>query len=623
VVDQWLRGDRILLHKNPNYFRAVEGLPIFDNLELIITNNDVNRSVAMLLAGECDFIDQVTPLTDLGDFLLDLEARGLLQLEMVTGTIWDHLDFSLQHISYDDGFSLAAGDRPDYFGDLRTRRGIAHCLDRQKAIDDYLYGMGSVPDTYLHPEHPLYYPYVRTYPYDPAQGSALLEQAGWLDPDNDPATPRIASGVAGVPDGTPFIVRWQTTGALLRQQVTQVFAQSLAGCGVQVNLEYLPASQWFSTGPDAPLFGRKFDLGQFGWVSSSAPSCELYSSKNLPGDPAATWIPRQSPAAGPQGFPNGWSGQNDPGYFNPVYDQACNTARLSLPGDPQFTAGHQQVQVILAEDLPILPLYLRLRMVAGAPDLYGLAVDSTNISDFWNIETLARYGLSGRFTDAAGLPIAGASVQVSRNASLVDTLTPDSQGDFVFRTVYTGTYTLAPQVSGGGPLTFFPPNYTLDLPVSASGLDFVAAEAYNPVNPTQPQSFEYFGPQGSRIVVQVPANAVTSTVNLLYSSMGSVNTKGSTGVGFGLTAAQNNVPLENFTFQAPVTVQIYYSTASVAGKNEGLLNLYTLEDGKWVEAACGPVQRSAGGNWLRVPICHLSRFAMLSRAELYLPLNRR
>jgi len=40
--------------------------------------------------------------------------------------------------------------------------------------------------------------------YQPAEASALLEEIGWTDHDQDQNTPRIAQGVTGDKDGTPF-----------------------------------------------------------------------------------------------------------------------------------------------------------------------------------------------------------------------------------------------------------------------------------------------------------------------------------------------------------------------------------------------------------------------------------
>src|SRR5512136_1158890 len=54
IIDEWTKGEQITAHKNPNYFRASEGLPHFDNLVFRFTGGDANAAIAAILAGECD-----------------------------------------------------------------------------------------------------------------------------------------------------------------------------------------------------------------------------------------------------------------------------------------------------------------------------------------------------------------------------------------------------------------------------------------------------------------------------------------------------------------------------------------------------------------------------------------
>jgi peptide/nickel transport system substrate-binding protein len=235
-------------------------------------------------------------------------------------------------------------------------------------VDTALYGQSVVIDTYLPPNHPLFNPNARHWPYDPAAAAALLDQIGWLDPDGYPATPRVASGVTGVPDGTRLSFNYETTTAVLRQQVTQILAQNLAGCGIEVTLSYHPSSEWFATGPDARLYGRLFDLGEFAWLTSVTPPCDLYLSTQLPT------------------ADNGWSGQNMTGFHNPSYDNVCSQQLQSLPGEAAYNTSAREAQRIFAEQLPVVPLFLRLKLAATRPDMCGFIMDPTNNSEMWNIE---------------------------------------------------------------------------------------------------------------------------------------------------------------------------------------------------------------------------------------------
>jgi peptide/nickel transport system substrate-binding protein len=385
VIDEWIKGDRITLSKNPLYFRASEGLPVFDTLVYRIAGENSNANIAGILAGECDIVDQTSGLEDQSELLLELQAAGQLDATFVTGTTWEHADFNILPVeSYRNSGGFAGwdedGDGYGPFGDVRLRQAVAMCMDRQAVVDTVLFGQSIVLGTYIPPNHPLYNPDSKIYPFDPAMAGALLDEIGWVDDDGDPATPRVAQGVTGVPDGTLLEFFYETTSATQRQQATQVMAESMAQCGMKVNLNYYPASEWFADGPDGKLFGRKFDLGQFAWLTGVQPACDLYISDAIPGDPTA--VDENGKAL----YPFGWGGQNETGYSNPEYDIVCKAALQALPGQPAYEENHLAAQLIFSNDLPVVPLYLRLKLAATRPDMCNFFMDPTANSEMWNIE---------------------------------------------------------------------------------------------------------------------------------------------------------------------------------------------------------------------------------------------
>jgi peptide/nickel transport system substrate-binding protein len=98
------------------------------------------------------------------------------------------------------------------------------------------------------------------------------------------------------------------------------------------------------------------------------PPCDLYLSSQIPGEE------------------NNWTGQNNPGFSDAEYDAACQAALHSLPGTPVYEKLHKQAQSIFAEQLPVVPLYPRLKLAATRPDMHGFIMDPTADSEFWNIE---------------------------------------------------------------------------------------------------------------------------------------------------------------------------------------------------------------------------------------------
>jgi len=371
VMDEWTVGDNIRMHKNENYFRASEGLPKFENLIYRFVGENSNANIAKILSGECDVVDQTSHLDDQSELLLELQSAGQVNATFVTGTTFEHADFGIVPVSYDDGFQ--SGDRPDFFGDVVTRRAITMCMDRQAVVDTVMFGQSIVLDSYLPPQHPLFNPNVTAYTFDVAAGSALLEEAGWMDDDGDPVTPRTYAGTnPNIPAGTPLSINFWTTNATQRQQATQLMAQTMAECGIEAKLEYWTPGEFFADGPDGPIFGRRFDLGQFAWLTGVAPPCDLWITDQIPGPLEAGYA--------------GWGGANGTGWSNADYDAACKAALASLPGQPAYDENHLRAQEIFAEELPVVPLYLRLKLAGTRTDMCNFIMDPTNNSEMWNIE---------------------------------------------------------------------------------------------------------------------------------------------------------------------------------------------------------------------------------------------
>jgi peptide/nickel transport system substrate-binding protein len=368
VIDEWVKGDHITLHKNPYYFRAQEGLPKFDTLVYRFVGTNPTAGLTALLAGECDIVDRSAQLDGQLSTLLELQNNKKLQAFFTAGPEVEMLDFGIKPASYDNGYNPAAGDRPDFFGDVRTRQAFADCMDRQTIVDQLLKGQSQVIDTYLPPQNPLYDPTVAHYGFDVAKGSQLLDEVGWKDPDNDPTTPRVAQNVTGIPNGTPLVVNYWTTQATLRKQVATILSQSLAQCGIQLNVRYDTPDNLFAQGPQGPVFGRQFDLVDFSWQGSNFPQCFLFQTVDIP------------TAA------NHWLGANVTGYSNPQFDQACAASMHGLPGQPAYTEANKTAEEIFANDLPAIPLYLLVKAAAARPDLCGFALDPSARSDFWNLE---------------------------------------------------------------------------------------------------------------------------------------------------------------------------------------------------------------------------------------------
>jgi peptide/nickel transport system substrate-binding protein len=369
MIEEWEPGQRLHFVRNLNYFRAASDLPRFDELTFLMMP-DANTALTALLEGTCDILDPSIRLDGQVGLLQQMQAEGQAKLLTAQTMTMEWLGIGISPASYDDGYDVTGdGDRPDIFEDTRTRQAIALCLDRQRVVDTVLFGLSQVPNTYIPSEHPLYNADVQTYEFNPASGSQLLEQAGWLDHDNNPATPRQAARVPNVPADTPLVLNYHTTSATQRHQVVDIFTQSLGECGIGLNPVYFSAVDFYAQGPEGPLFGRRFDLAQYAiGVNSLEPQCGWFTSSQIPT------------------AENQWVGTNVSGYQNTAFDAACQQALRSVSTDPEY-ASHQEAQVIFASELPSIPLYLRLRVAAARPDLCGFTLDPSSSSALADIES--------------------------------------------------------------------------------------------------------------------------------------------------------------------------------------------------------------------------------------------
>ena len=150
-------------------------------------------------------------------------------------------------------------------------------------MDEVLHGLVSVPDSYIPNAHPLYTPQLALYPFDPTAGAEMLENVGWKDLDNDPATPRTAVNIAGVPAGAELVLNYTTTTSLQRRQASEILVNSMAQCGIGMEVNYLDPETFYAAAPDGDLLGRNFDLAQFALgTEGMLPQCGWFMSDAVP-----------------------------------------------------------------------------------------------------------------------------------------------------------------------------------------------------------------------------------------------------------------------------------------------------------------------------------------------------
>jgi peptide/nickel transport system substrate-binding protein len=367
--------DTYLLLRSPNYFRASEGLPRMDRVEFRVVGQNPQTNLDMLRTGECDLLDSTAAFGIGSDEIISLSEEGQIAASWANKGGWTLLNFGIVPQSYDDGYSIWAADRPDFFGDVRTRQAIASCLDKETLSQVAGLPAGAAMDSYIPDDHILFSEDTYVYEEDLETAADLLESAGWVLDESSGL--RKADGIEGISDMTALSFDLLYADYPQNEQVMARVSEQLAACGIEVTLVGMPDEELFATGEEAPIFGRNFELAFYSWQSAENPPCQLFLSDAVPGGNEDL-------------FPYKWGGWNAAGWMNEDYDAACRLAKGSAPGMPSYTANHALAQQIFSEELPVIPLFSYQQAALARPDICGFEADAT-ANLLWNIEQIA-YG---------------------------------------------------------------------------------------------------------------------------------------------------------------------------------------------------------------------------------------
>lgn len=271
--------------------------------------------------------------------------------------------------------------------DLRIRQAIDSCTDRT-ALLNAAYPWLQEPsaflvDSFIPPWYQTAQGWGRNlFKYDPEKGKALLESAGWIVQED--AQYRTDS------DGRVLALQLITTTAAVHRAWTEAFVGQMKACGMQVTVDYQEAALFFKD-KEGTLGRGDFDLAAFAWVfrDTANGSDKIYICDEIPVEK------------------NGGTGQNVAGWCNSRADHAARQAAASLDAGG-FNDEMTVVQEEYARDLPGLPLFARLEVLAANPDLMNFMPDINELYT-WNAAQWAIPGrdsiVIGERSEPAGLAI--------------------------------------------------------------------------------------------------------------------------------------------------------------------------------------------------------------------------
>ncbi len=210
------------------------------------------------------------------------------------------------------------------FSDKRFRQAVAYAINRQDMVERITLGKGLPGNPgWLSPANQWYNPDVPGYDYDPAQANALLDEMGLLDTNGD--------GIRELPDGTPLSYNLRFATDAVSPRNIELLQSYLQPAGI----ELIPQGSDRATNDQAAVAGDYDAI--------------LVGHGGLGGDPdfMRTTFHSQSQSK---------SFVRPHGYSNPEFDQVAGQQLRALD-DAKRAALVNQMQQIIAEDLPVISLY--------------------------------------------------------------------------------------------------------------------------------------------------------------------------------------------------------------------------------------------------------------------------
>ena len=204
TVADWVRGDRVVLAKNKDYY--VKGLPHLDKVTFRFIP-DPNSALAALKSGD-----------------IDVSAFGLGPENVVDLKKDPRFQVILGDTTNDVILAMNNSKKP--YSDKRVRLAITHAINKEEVLKGAMFGLGRVLGSNVDPLNPYFVDMSKAVPYDPVKAKKLLAESGY------------PSGFDAVLRVSPQYYYTVRTGEVLVSQLAKV--------GVKVKIEQIEWGQWLS-----------------------------------------------------------------------------------------------------------------------------------------------------------------------------------------------------------------------------------------------------------------------------------------------------------------------------------------------------------------------------------------
>ncbi len=308
-------GDRVVLAANPH-----TPTPPAMNKLVVRTIRDDNARIMAVFGGSGDAIfNGVTP-----QVLQTVQARADVQVLFAPSATVTYVGFNLHD---------------PVLAHRKVRRALAMSIDRARLVQAKLAGQAAVAESLLDAANPFFAHGLPPLVFDPQAAAALLDEAGFPDPDGPGPLPR-------------FALVWKTSNNRFRLSLVQAMARQLAAVGVAVDVrayEFATFMHDVRNGNFQLFTLQMSDVLDPDWLRSALHSQRIPSAKNH------------------------WVGLNRFRFDDPTVDALLEAASVEA-NLPRRRDLYRKVQEQVAERLPCLPLWHEHNVLVLRRDIEGVSL---------------------------------------------------------------------------------------------------------------------------------------------------------------------------------------------------------------------------------------------------------
>jgi peptide/nickel transport system substrate-binding protein len=361
TVESASAGDKIVLKRNPNYWRKDEKgtqLPYLDQMSFEVVA-DANQALARLNQNTIDIIDRIRP----ADYASLLNSTGAVKAsDLGPGLGVDHIIFNLNKTNK-EGKPVGDPIKQAWFSDKRFRRAISTAVDRTSIGCTTLQGLATPLYGFVSPaNHAWIDPALPKINYDLKAAEQMLTEAGFVKKGTAEAPELFDSKGNRVEFSLMFPAENEP-----RKLMATVIQEDLAKLGIKMNIAPAEANAVGKAANES----YEYDAMLFGLtVSGIEPT--TYANFLLSSSDIHQWQPAQKTPA------TEWEAKIDQLF-----------AEQARESDPQKRATiFNNIQQIMADETPVVPIVSRHIVSAYNSRVGNYSPSPIFPYSIWNAEEL-------------------------------------------------------------------------------------------------------------------------------------------------------------------------------------------------------------------------------------------